>query len=101
MKYKQCMSDIDPHDSSELDLIDFSSPSSDSSSGELFEPSVEFDSNDSRKDELEESKHTLERVNKSLDYVDQKIVETSPFLSTKSRRTRGTEIKMFKVYETK
>lgn len=59
---------------------------------------VEFDSNDSSKNELKQSKHTQDRVNKSLDYVDQEIVETSHLLSTKSRQTRGTEIKMSKVH---
>ena len=74
------MSDTDPHDNSDTNLINFSDPSSDSSSGEVYVPTTDYDSDDSRKDVLETPKNTLNEINNLIDKVDLTLAETRYFL---------------------
>lgn len=88
------MSDIDPHSSSELDLIDFSGSSSNTSSGELYVPNKEFDSDDSRENDLGQVDRTLEGINKSIGEVDLALVETKRLLRSRSNRGGDDRIEM-------
>lgn len=80
---EKCMSDPN--------LIEFSDPSSDSSSGEIYVPSDEFDSDDSRRNELEQSESTLNKINTSIKQVDQTLVDTR-YLLRSAFVLRGEEI---------
>jgi len=61
------MSDIDQNEtSSSENLIDLESSVSVPSSGELYEPSAEFDSDDSRYSNISQSEHVLDRTNNSI-----------------------------------
>lgn len=92
------MSDSKTNNNKEIELIDFSSSSSDVSSGELYNPSVEFDSDDSRKNYIDQSEETLGRINITLDNVDKTIAETTRLLRSSKNRTTNIKNKMSKSY---
>ena len=75
------MSNIDHNKTdNSSDSIDFESSVSDPSSGEVYEPSVEFDSDDSRSHDIAQSEDILERVNNSLGATDSALEETKYLL---------------------
>lgn len=93
-----CMSDSNTNNNSEVDLIDFSSSSSEPSSGELYSPSVEFESDDSRKNCIQQAEDTLNEINITLTKVDKTITETTRLLRSNTIRNAENKIKMSKSY---
>lgn len=71
-------------DDNNENLIDFSDSSSDSSSDEVYVPSTDYDSDDSRKNILEAADSTLNKINDSVDKVNRTLAETRHFLRSRS-----------------
>jgi len=92
------MSDGKTNNNSGIELIDFSSSSSEVSSGEFYNPSVEFDSDDSRKNYIDQSEETLDRIKITLENVNRTITETTRLLRSNKNRTTDIKNKMSKSY---
>lgn len=83
-------------DDSDSDLINFSDSISDPSSDETYDRSVEFDSDDSRKDNLEQAENTIGEINNSIVSVDQIITETKHLLRASSNKRGDIRVTMTK-----
>jgi len=93
------MSDIDQNEtSSSENLIDLESSVSVPSSGELYEPSGEFDSDDSRYSNISQSEHVLDRTNNSIGITDSVLEDARSLLKltrNQDQAVKGTIMSKF------